>query len=67
MYVCICKGVTDRQIRAAIDEGATTMRALRRELDVCNGCGKCGPDVRELLDEARLERFETALAFAVPA
>ncbi len=49
MYICICKAVTDGQIRQAIDQGACTRRQLRECLSVGRDCGKCNPDVRELL------------------
>ena len=42
MYVCICKGVTDSQIRDAVCDGATSLKDLSRELGVATGCGKCG-------------------------
>ena len=32
MYVCLCKAVTDRQIRETISEGATTFAEIRRQL-----------------------------------
>lgn len=57
MYVCICKGITDHQIRAAVNEGAENMRAVRQSLGVASQCGKCGSlardIVREALDELR--------------
>lgn len=53
MYVCVCNAVTDRQIRKAVAEGARTMRDLRRQLDVCSCCGKCGPAARTLLAEGQ--------------
>jgi bacterioferritin-associated ferredoxin len=62
MYVCVCKAVSDRRIRQAIREGATQFRALRRELGVCTGCGKCAPQVRTLLRET-LNADETAYDF----
>lgn len=49
MYVCLCQGVTDKQIYGAISEGARSMRDLRRQLGVCARCGKCGPCAREML------------------
>jgi len=52
MYVCVCKAVTDRQLRAAVADGATSMRKLRQTLGVCSDCGTCGPYARELLREA---------------
>lgn len=42
MYVCLCKGITDRQIRELVQEGALRMRDLRQKLGVCSNCGKCG-------------------------
>ncbi len=54
MYVCVCQAVTDRQIRAAVEQGARSMRDLRRELGVCSNCGKCGPCARDILAEAAL-------------
>jgi bacterioferritin-associated ferredoxin len=54
MYVCLCKGVTDKQIRNAINEGACSMRDLRESLDVANQCGKCGRDCKSLLSESAL-------------
>ena len=32
MYVCLCKGVTDNQIKDAIAGGACSMRDLRNDL-----------------------------------
>ena len=65
MYVCICKAVTDRQIREAVSEGAATMRDLRRELGVCAGCGKCGRDARVILRES-LEDSRIPTAYPAP-
>lgn len=41
MYVCLCAGVTDTQIRKAVSEGCCSVKALRDELGVGVGCGKC--------------------------
>jgi len=60
MYVCICKGVTDRDIQDAASRGARTVKDLRRELGVASDCGKCASCAREVLREARCD-------IAVPA
>ncbi|HTF95872.1 MAG TPA: bacterioferritin-associated ferredoxin [Cellvibrio sp.] len=52
MYVCVCKGITDRQIKAAIHNGASSLGQLRKALGVASQCGKCSLMTRELLDEA---------------
>lgn len=49
MYICICKAVTDGQIKQAIHEGACTRKQLIECLNVGRDCGKCNADVRELL------------------
>ena len=51
MYVCLCKGITDHQIKAAIEDGATSMGKLRKALDVAGQCGKCGVMTREILQD----------------
>jgi bacterioferritin-associated ferredoxin len=51
MYVCMCHGITDRQIREAVCEGAASMRELRAELGVASSCGRCAQYAEQLLDE----------------
>ncbi len=50
MYICICKAVTDGQIRAAIQQGACTRKQLSECLSVGRDCGKCNADLRVLLN-----------------
>lgn len=50
MYVCVCKAVTDTQIKRAINEGVCSRRELFKCLGVGADCGKCNPHVKELLD-----------------
>lgn len=53
MYICVCKGVSDRRILRAVEQGAAiSLRDLTRELGVGTCCGKCVPAARALLDEA---------------
>lgn len=55
MYVCLCKGITDRQIKAAIDNGANSIGQLRKSLGVASQCGKCSTMTREILQETLCE------------
>lgn len=52
MYVCLCKGITDKQIKAAIDDGADSLGRLRKALGVASQCGKCSATTREILSDA---------------
>ena len=52
MIICVGKAGSDRQIQAAVTDGATSMRDLTRELGVGSCCGKCVPDARSTLSES---------------
>jgi len=49
MIVCVCKAVSERQIRAAVKGGANSLRDLTRELGVGTCCGKCLPEAKAAL------------------
>jgi bacterioferritin-associated ferredoxin len=49
MFVCVCNGITDRQIEEAIDAGASSLEELTCALGVGAGCGTCGDYARHLL------------------
>jgi bacterioferritin-associated ferredoxin len=51
MYVCLCNGITDTQIRTAIQQGANSFKEVRNTLGVGSQCGKCGILTREILRE----------------
>lgn len=51
MWVCLCKGVTDGQIRSAISAGARTPVEIGAHCRAGTGCGGCLPEVCRLLDD----------------
>jgi bacterioferritin-associated ferredoxin len=52
MYVCICKGITENQIRDAIHSGLCTRKEISRCLKVGTACGKCNQEVGDLLQRS---------------
>jgi bacterioferritin-associated ferredoxin len=45
MYVCLCKGVSDRAIKKLVEEGASSVAEVMR----CTGAGtKCGSCISEI-------------------
>ncbi len=52
MYICICKGITDRQIRQAVNDGAASLKDLRKQLGVASQCGKCACLATNVINEA---------------
>lgn len=65
MYICLCRGVTDRQIQQAINNGAETLSHLRKNLGVAGQCGKCACSAQELLDAAKNIQQNSALFYAL--
>lgn len=59
MYVCICKGITDTQIRAAVQDGASSLRDVSHSLGVASQCGKCGIMAREIVRESLHDMAES--------
>lgn len=51
MYVCLCKRITDEQIRSAVHAGASSLSDIRNSLGVASQCGKCGNLTREIVRE----------------
>jgi bacterioferritin-associated ferredoxin len=51
MFVCVCNGVTDRQIREAVSDGACSLDELAARLGVAAGCGTCVDFARQVLHE----------------
>ncbi len=58
MYVCICNGITDRDIRDAVRAGAHDLEQLSAATGCTTSCGSCGElaveIMRETLGESRL-------------
>lgn len=51
MYVCVCSGVTEEQIRTAVCAGASSVPDLGACLGVATGCGSCRSFAAQVLDE----------------
>jgi bacterioferritin-associated ferredoxin len=52
LYVCVCKAITDHQIREAAKNGVRTLDELRLDLGVASECGNCAAYASQLLEEA---------------
>lgn len=58
MYVCLCKGITDDQIREAVESGSTHFGQVRKQLGLASQCGKCGNHAREVFNQAIETRLD---------
>jgi bacterioferritin-associated ferredoxin len=63
VYVCICNGVTDHQIREAAASGVRSVAELTMRTGCGATCGTCLETASAILDASRVERSN---AFPVP-
>jgi bacterioferritin-associated ferredoxin len=50
MVLCICRAVTERELEAAIEGGATTLAAIAEKLGAGSDCGCCTDEIEERLE-----------------
>ena len=55
MYVCHCRAVSDRVIRAAVEAGDRTIEELGRSCGAGTDCGGCHELLAELLEPRERE------------
>ena len=52
MILCLCRGVSDREVAEAVQSGASTVAEVRRACGAGMECGTCLADIREHLEAA---------------
>jgi bacterioferritin-associated ferredoxin len=73
MIVCHCRGISDRDVRAAIDDGASTLAQVGMRCGAAQRCGGCRFAVADLLasaaagDGERASREDEALTVTAAA
>lgn len=53
MFICICNAITERQVQAAVAEGASSLTDLQGQLGVATCCGCCADTATEYLPGGR--------------
>jgi bacterioferritin-associated ferredoxin len=64
MIICVCKAVSERHIRSAVQDGATSLRDLSREFGLGTCCGKCVPEARATLSATLDSHRDSAVLVA---
>jgi len=65
MYVCLCNGVTEREIRQVAEAGCRTMSELTMRTGCGASCGSCIEMATQLLDEVHAA-LPTAVVVPLP-
>ncbi|MFD6417451.1 bacterioferritin-associated ferredoxin [Streptomyces sp. NPDC060194] len=58
VYVCSCFGVTDTQVRAHAEAGATTPRQIASACKAGTDCGSCVRNIQAILGRGTCPRRE---------
>jgi bacterioferritin-associated ferredoxin len=53
MFVCLCAGVTNQAVAAAVEAGASTSREVAEACGAGAECGRCRRTVRAIIDARR--------------
>jgi bacterioferritin-associated ferredoxin len=63
MFVCLCNGISDQEIRHHVRRGASSWREVARACGAGAACGDCRPSVHALVEE---ELRQVAASETVP-
>jgi len=53
MYVCNCNGIREREVRAAIESGASRPADVFRHCQTAPQCAKCVCEMREMIQASK--------------
>lgn len=53
MYVCLCNGLTDRDIKGAVASGAEIVSGVYQSLGAAPQCAKCTAHIRDIIQEEK--------------
>jgi len=62
MYVCLCNGFTDRDVKSAIETGVDSVPNVYECLGAAPQCAKCSSHIRGMLQEERSKKSAAALS-----
>ncbi len=54
MFVCICNALREKELAAAAGDDARTVADVFRRCGRRPQCGKCLPDVAQMIEDARI-------------
>jgi bacterioferritin-associated ferredoxin len=51
MFICVCHAISDREVRSAIEGGATTREEVTRSCRAGGDCGACHQTIEEMIED----------------
>jgi bacterioferritin-associated ferredoxin len=53
MILCLCRGVSEREVAEVVERGASSVAEVRRQCGAGTDCGSCVADIKAHLEAAR--------------
>ncbi|MEO6984241.1 MAG: (2Fe-2S)-binding protein [Paralcaligenes sp.] len=53
MFMCICNAITERDVQAAVADGADSLSDLQAQLGIATSCGCCAETAAQYLSGGR--------------
>ena len=50
MYVCICRAVSEQEVKSAIEGGARTVQAVTQSCCAGDDCGACHSAIEDMIE-----------------
>jgi bacterioferritin-associated ferredoxin len=58
MYICLCHGVSDSDVRKSVQSGNNTFCDVRKSMTIAIQCRKCVPAIVQIVEEENLKNNE---------
>lgn len=64
MILCLCQGISDRTVRLAVMNGASSVDAVAARCGAGTDCGSCRHAIADLVEDARMDATAGACGHA---
>lgn len=64
MLVCVCNGISDRDIDNALKEGASSFSDMRKSLGLGACCGQCASFAKDMISD-KIAEAQTSSNYAL--
>ncbi len=58
MYICLCKGISDRHIKEVVSQGHCDFKQVRCKTGLGTQCGVCRKSVKQFLSQLEVDSME---------
>ena len=65
MFVCLCKAVTDHQIKDAVETGVSSFEDMQSHLAVSTVCGGCACEVKRVIEQKLKSELSSRVSMSV--